>query len=272
MKVVAIAPDFDRPPASREDPISWQLQDHDSTGILNLGSFQLSAGEFARRIDSFFTQVHDRKISRLIIDLRNNGGGNNVNVSELYSYFADKPFYHLRKTEVSRQQLSHRNHIINITEYDNLRARLASDSSYEIVQYPGRRLREPISANRFDGKLIVLVNGATISAASEFVALVHGNKQGTIIGEETGGCYYGSTGGSYLTLLLPNSRLRARIPTIRIFIAVPEDFKQQPHGRGALPHYPVSYSIADVLTRRDRVMEMAQDILQPDRQVTKSKK
>ena len=263
VKVAAIAPDFNRPPASTENPISWLLRDHDSTAILSLRSFQLNAGEFARRIDSFFTQVHNRKINRMIIDLRNNGGGNNVNVSELYAYFADSPFYHLRKTEVSRQPLSYRNHIINISEYDNLRARLASDSSYEIVQYPGRRLREPISANHFDGKLIVLVNGATISAASEFAALVHGNKRGTIIGEETGGCYYGSTGGSYLTLVLPNSRLQARIPTIRIFTAVPEDFKQQPHGRGVLPDYPVSYSIADLLTGRDRAMEMALDKLQP---------
>ncbi len=260
VKVAAIAPDFNRPPASTENPISWLLRD-DSTGILTLRSFQLNAGEFARRVDSFFTQVHKRKINRLIIDLRNNGGGNNVNVSELYSYFADSPFYHLRKTEVSRQPLSYRNHIINISEYDNLRARLASDSSYEIVEYPGRRLREPISANRFDGKLIVLVNGATLSAASEFAALVHGNKRGTIIGEETGGCYYGSTGGSYLTLVLPNSRLRARIPTIRIFTAVPEDFKQQPRGRGVLPDFPVSYSIGDLLTGRDRVMEMALKIL-----------
>ena len=140
---------------------------------------------------------------------------------------------------------------------------MASDSSYEIVQYPGRRLHEPIATNHFNGKLIVLVNGATISAASEFVALVHGSKQGTVIGEETGGCYYGSTGGSYLTLVLPNSRLRARIPTIRIFTAVPEDFTQQPHGRGVLPDYPVSYSIGDLLTGRDRVMERALDILRP---------
>ena len=261
MKVAAIAPDFSRPPpVTTGDPISWQLED--STAILNLRSFQLNSGEFTRRIDPFFTQLHDRKIDRLIIDMRNNGGGNNVNAPVLYSYFADKPFYHLRKTEVSRQPLSYRDHIINIADFDSLQVRRARDSSYEISQYPGRRLREPVSANRFNGKLILLVNGATISAASEFVALVHGNKRGTIIGEETGGCYYGSTGGNYLTLVLPNSRLIARIPTVRIFTAVPENIKQQPHGRGVLPDYPASYSIVDLLTGRDRVMEIALDILQ----------
>ena len=261
VKTVPIAPDFNRPAAATESPISWQLRDHDSTGILTLRSFQLNAGEFARRIDSVFAQVNNRKINRLIIDLRNNGGGNNENVSELYSYFANSPFYHLRKTEVSIQPLSYRNHIINISEYDNLRSRLARDSSFEIFQYPGRRLREPIGANHFNGKLIVLVNGATVSAASEFAALAKGNKRGIVVGEETGGCYYGSTGGSYLNLVLPNSPLRARIPTIRIFTAVPEDLKQQPQGRGVLPDYPVSYSIEDLLTGRDRVMEMALDIL-----------
>ena len=260
VKVRAIAPDFNRPPVTTEDPISWQLKD--SIAILNLRSFQLNSGEFTRRVDPFFTQLHDRRIKRLIIDMRNNGGGNNVNASVLYSYFAEKPFYHLRKTEVSRQPLSHRDHITNIADYDSLQARRARDNSYELSQYPGLRLREPVSANHFDGKLIILINGATVSAASEFVALVHGNKRGTIIGEETGGCYYGSTGGNYLNLVLPNSGLRARIPTVRIFTAVQEDLKQQPQGRGVLPQYPVSYSILDLLAGRDRIMEMALDILQ----------
>ena len=52
VKVAAIAPDFNQPPAATENSISWQLQD--STGILNLRSFQLNAGEFSRRMDSFF--------------------------------------------------------------------------------------------------------------------------------------------------------------------------------------------------------------------------
>jgi hypothetical protein len=260
VKVAAIEPGFNRRPIANDNSMRWQLND-DSTGILYLPSFQISTSEFASKIDSFFTEVHNRIINRLIIDLRNNGGGNNVNVSELYSYFADKPFYHLRKTEVSTKPLSYRNHITNISEYDNLRARLERDSSYEIVHYPGRRLRDPVSVNRFNGKLILLVNGATISAASEFVALVRGNKQGMVIGEETGGCYYGSTGGSYLSLELPNSRLRARIPTIRIFTAVPEDFNQQPKGRGVIPDYPASNSITDILAGWDCILEKAWKIL-----------
>ncbi len=257
VEVAAIAPDFNRPPARRENQISWLIRNEDSTGVLSLRSLELNSRDFTRRIDSFFSQIHDRNINRLIIDLRDNGGGNNVNVPVLYSYLAERPFYHLRKTEISRQPLTYRNHISNVSDYDNLRTRRAEDPNYEFSQYPGLRMREAVSANHFDGKLILLVNGATISAASEFVALVKGNKRGIIIGEETGGCYYGSTGGSYLSLVLPNSQLRARIPAVRIFITVPEDFKQQPPGRGVLPDYLISYSITDILNGRDRSMEMA---------------
>lgn len=78
----------------------------------------------------------------------------------------------------------------------------------------------------------ILTSGYTSSAASEFVAIAKYNKRAIIVGEETGGCYYGATGGNYINLILPGSKLEVRIPTIRIFTAVTDDFIRQPKGRG----------------------------------------
>jgi hypothetical protein len=57
--------------------------------------------------------------------------------------------------------------------------------------------------------------------------------------------------------MLPASKLEIRIPTIRIFTAVKEDFAHQPEGRGTLPDYVVSPGIDDVLQNKDVQLEMA---------------
>lgn len=75
------------------------------------------------------------------------------------------------------------------------------------------------------------------------------------MGEETGGCYYGATGGNYIDLILPGSKLEVKIPTIRIFTAVNEDYITQPKGRGTIPHFEVIPNIQDVLYGKDVQLE-----------------
>lgn len=233
----------------------------DNTAIITIRTFVISRSAFNSEIASVFEKIRNNNSTQLIVDVRNNGGGNNVNVTELFSYLSDKPFYHLRKTEVTGKTLTHSRHITNYEEIANARSTLSADGTYEVDdQYPGRTLREPAS-NAFNGKLIVLANGGTNSAASEFVALVHGNKRGLIVGEETGGCYYGATGGRYLSLVLPNSTLRATIPMVRIYTAVPEDFKNQPKGRGTFPDHEVLLTREDLRSTADKMLEFALGLL-----------
>jgi C-terminal processing protease CtpA/Prc len=124
-------------------------------------------------------------------------------------------------------------------------------------RYAGTSYKNPVKGPLFTGELILLTSGNTVSAASEFAAIAHYNKRAIIIGEETGGCYYGATGGNYINLTLPNSKLAVRIPTIRIFTAVIEDFVHQPKGRGTIPDYEVAPEIKDVLQGRDVQLDVA---------------
>jgi C-terminal processing protease CtpA/Prc len=109
----------------------------------------------------------------------------------------------------------------------------------------------PATRDRFKGNIVLLTSGKTASAASEFAAITHYYRRAKIVGEETGGCYYGANGGNYLNLKLPNSGIEVRIPTIRIFTAVDEDYNVQPKGRGTLPDYKISPTVHDIISKRD---------------------
>jgi C-terminal processing protease CtpA/Prc len=125
-----------------------------------------------------------------------------------------------------------------------------TDSNGRIVvnkTYKGTQYTQPVTSLGFAGEVVILTSGNTSSAASEFVAIAKHHKRVVIVGEETGGGYYGGTGGKYINLTLPNSKIGVRIPAIRIFNAVSEDFEKQPKGRGTIPDYIVTPGIRDVI-------------------------
>ena len=64
--------------------------------------------------------------------------------------------------------------------------------------------------NHFDGKVIVLTDGATFSMGSLVAAKLKYNRDATIIGIETGGTEEGSNAVLTGQLSLPNSGIRTR--------------------------------------------------------------
>lgn len=240
----------------------FSLDYRDSIALLSINSFVINTRSFTDSITAIFQTIKEKNVRGLIIDLRQNGGGNNENVSTLYSFIAPSPFRHLRQAEMLGKPLTHAVHISNARSIDNYSRNHEQDGRFIVNEsYVGTRMTNPQERFAFSGDVVVLASGNTVSAASEFVAIFHYLQRGKIVGEETGGCYYGSTGGNYLNLRLPNSELEVRIPTIRIFTAVDEDYIRQPKGRGTFPDYPIIPGIEDILGGKDVQMEKALEIL-----------
>ena len=165
----------------------------------------------------------------LIIDVRGNGGGNNQNITELFSYVAERPFRHLKKTERLAKTITYEQHIKNRAALAQLQGTRTATGTYSMnYLYAGASVRKPVNEHGFRGKLMVLANGGTVSAASEFAALAHGYKRALVVGEETGGCYYGASGGRYLTLVLPTASYRFGF---RSFVFLPTYPKSTPGNR-----------------------------------------
>ncbi len=233
------------------------------TAVLTINTFEINNHPFTDSIQAIFKTIRQARSKHLIIDVRRNGGGNNSNVTRLFSYLAQTPFTHLQRAEMITQRFTYLNYVANLSDFRSLRGTPTADGTY-LMSYlylgssPMNPVDEPL---RFNGKLIVLASGATVSAASEFVALVHATKRGVVVGEETGGGYYGATGGRYLKLILPHSQLQAVIPTIRILLTVPDHAPKQPPGRGVIPDYEIRPTISDVLAHNDVQLEAAKRLI-----------
>ena len=65
---------------------------------------------FSSFLDSAFTDIKNKKVEKLIIDVRSNQGGNDNNGEILYSYLTDKPFPYYASQETTTEKFSEKDH------------------------------------------------------------------------------------------------------------------------------------------------------------------
>lgn len=173
--------------------------------------------DFQRFLATAFKEINGHKTKTLILDIRNNSGGDDAYGALLYSYLADRPF-HFFPLESSGEEIL------------------------------------PQKEWNFTGKIIFINNGLTFSTASNFAAIAQSNDRGVFIGEETGGAYYGGAAGETFTAVLPNSDIRITIPKDRYDNPVkPVDEE----GRGVIPDYMVKLKLNDVIAKEDVQLKYA---------------
>ncbi|MCW5909771.1 MAG: hypothetical protein KIT62_01795 [Cyclobacteriaceae bacterium] len=202
-----------------------------STAILTIKTFDMNRLNqediyFKNFLDSVFMEINAKKIKKLIIDVRNNGGGEDSNGSLLYSFLTNKPFaYYSSLGTVS--------------------------SKFPEDAHPNLKIQQP-QKNNFMGKCYFLINGKSFSTTSEFCAIAKSNARGKFIGEETGGGYYGNTGGELEKVTLPITKITVVIPRRKYVLAVRQ---QKFKDRGVIPDYEVIPSINDILSNKDVQLE-----------------
>lgn len=175
------------------------------------------------------------KADGLVIDVRENGGGNSGEGYRLLSLLTDKPFRTSRWR--TREYLpAHR-------AWSRPEAVHAEDAGE--VPPDGKRL--------YTGPVLVLTSARTYSAAEDFVVAFDAMKRGRIVGEATGG----ST-GQPLLFDLPGGG-KARICTKRDSYPDGREFV----GVGVQPQVAVHPTIADLRAGRDTVLQAALALLGP---------
>lgn len=226
-------------PAKPKPQLQLKFDEDTYSAILTLKSFDPVAikrgkQKFHKFLRESFWLIAQENPEQIVIDLRNNEGGNSFYPEALISFLSKEPFRLYRKMEI----------------------RYAFNSNYPLVKIKGKRAYKKMdkhgmpSANgnkqmpqftgrfapgfpmAYTGNIYVLVNGGTYSAASELACYLKDRMGATVVGTETGGSCDPVTAGMYGKATLPNTGIVVNIP----LITFEKDLKAAPQpGRGLSP-------------------------------------
>ncbi|KAA0989855.1 S41 family peptidase [Dyadobacter aurulentus] len=230
----------------------------DSIAILRIAHFYASSSKaFDAFLKKSFSEINQRKTSRLIIDLRGNEGGTDMLGKELYTYIAKGEFQYYDHIEVkirSKKDVTYRD-LAYFPKFSGLAGLFIKKKDGKLVWNKHQNLGTHQPARKaYQGEVYFLSDGLSYSVTSEFLAVAKSQSRGVFVGSESGGAYSGNNSGAFLIFKLPASRFDIGLPVATYYSAVQPP--KQP-ARGIIPDFPVKPSAADLLAGRDAVLEFA---------------
>lgn len=198
---------------------SLTINENTSTAIIDFRSF-IDFDKFSLFIDSTFSVIKDKNIQNLIIDIRNNGGGNSMLGDELFQYISPVPFQQFGRS---------------LVKISPTLKRIEDDITYPLGFHSSEGDLIPLRENdkRFTGNCYLLTSNYTFSSAGSFTWAFHYFRMGKIIGEETGGlivCF-----GDVITSSLPHTGIRLGVSYKKFYGYGADDS----HTHGVKPDYEV---------------------------------
>jgi len=201
-----------------------------STAFIRLTTF--SGGRLKSFFRRSFKTLAKLSIQHLVMDLRENGGGNVSNSIRLTQYLADKPFRVGDTVAAISRKFEYGRYIKPTLIYwlaMNFGARKEADGRIHYRRYE-RHAYAPKEPHHFNGKVYLIQGGYTFSAATMFISQLQGQPNVKVLGEETGGGYYGNSAMHIPKITLPNSGIIVSLPIYRLVMD-----KDRPKGRGIMP-------------------------------------
>jgi hypothetical protein len=168
-------------------------------GYLYVNHFDVDNDWFEEFVDESFEQVNSQNVHTLIIDIRDNAGGNTDSASYLASYVAREPF---RMVSQVKERLNVENR--GLFNYKG-------NVGDILVEQWDDYIKPQNSKNRFEGNVFILISPISYSSAIVFATTLKDNNMATLVGQPTGG-FANQTGQGNL-FNLPNSELRAYVAT-----------------------------------------------------------
>ncbi|WP_439504756.1 S41 family peptidase [Sediminibacterium sp.] len=190
-----------------------------------------------------FKTLKKENIQHLILDLRENGGGRISNSIALTKYLKQTPFKIADSVIAISRKFKHGKYIQSSWMYwlaMNLGASKAADGSIHYKRFEEHNY-QPRNRFAFKGNAYLVQGGYTFSAATMVIGALKGQENILVIGEESGGGQYGNSAMHIPQIILPNTKLRVRLPLYRMVIN-----QRLPKGRGIEPDIkipPSSYAI-----------------------------
>ncbi len=170
-----------------EEPfVSYEIDDKNSVAILTLNSCQYNE-EYKNCLKEMFAKVKEKKIQNVVVDLRENGGGN-----------AQVAYEFIRYLDVDRYNQGENDFRLGCFNFHSDYTNMENKKYSELL---------------FDGKVYVLTSEKTFSSAMLFAQYISDNKLGTLIGEAPANMPNGY--GNIASFKLPHSKILMQISTMK---------------------------------------------------------
>jgi Peptidase family S41 len=232
-------------PAFYLSSVNLQLDTVMKTGFMTIATFDRS-NHLKRFFKNSFRVIAEQGIRNLIIDVRSNGGGDAGLSTLLTRYMIDHKFKLADSLYTIKPPSEYKKYIRNSFWQGlliSMVTKKGKDGKYHFGYFE-RHYFSPKKKYHYDGQVFILIGGNSFSATTLFAGDLKGQKNITLVGEETGGGFYGNTAWIIPDVTLPNTGLRFRLPRFRMVVSK-DRIKD---GRGIIPDVwalPTSNAIRD---------------------------
>ncbi len=220
------------------------------------------SGDYSKKFyKKSFAKIKKVNSKYLILDIRDNFGGSLSEINNLYSYLALDKFQFINDIEVtSGNSMFQADYIskfspvlkpLAIITYPlyfigNAFSNKEKDGKHYLKNNNLFSVKKP-KKEAFQGKIYVLINGSSFSAASILPSKLKGDKRAILVGEETGGANDGTVAGRNSTQKLPNSKLE--LPIGLMLIQPNIDFTNTK--KGVIPDHEIIPNLDQILQKKD---------------------
>jgi len=243
-----------------EGAFSFEVNEKEKYGYLKINlfikdGFDEPENTYPDFYKKCFQEISSKNIQNLIIDLRDNGGGKTSNAAYLLQYFIDKPLTPTKEISTLGNDayfLERTGDTLNLDSSFGLSS--TNDNKFKVTRFDVMRdLMEyyPIKKYGYSGKLVVLINGGTTSAAAIAAGLLREYTDATFVGEETWGHAGISNGVRQISIKGKYTETAIYLPLLHAEFTVDEYMQK----RSVVPDYQISNSVQDILKDNDAVLE-----------------
>ncbi|MGM9483946.1 S41 family peptidase [Roseateles sp. NT4] len=245
----------------REPDPGWRLRIESGVAVLTLPTFSFWDRKFdgAAFLDRTFAELAERRIARLVIDLRDNEGGDDALGRALLSHLITQPF----TQPGSRRESAYERVPYVLARYLDTWDFGFFDRTGQVTKTSGRNwamadsppnIVEP-AARPFKGRVIALVGPNNSSAGYLLARDLKASGAATLLGQPTGGNLRGLNGGQLAWITLPASGVAVDIPLVANFAP------GEPPDAGVRPDVVVRPRWADVAAGVDAELAAAMRLL-----------
>ncbi|NJM53326.1 MAG: hypothetical protein HC846_07975 [Blastocatellia bacterium] len=250
------------------------IDEKNKIAYLKIGSFYKGLAEnYEQFLDKTFTEIKQSGIKHLIVDVRQNEGGGDGYWQMAYTYTTGNS---LTETGGLPYVKGDKFSYFKYVERPPLQLMIFANNPYTLIEKTadGRfRLKPQFTAqdtkpyaapaNAYSGKLYILQDGLTFSAGIAYVTSVNyhlrqQNRFVKFIGDEPGDDLKSGvgSGGTTADVVLPNSKIKARIPLVG---GGDVPYSMKPNA--PIPDYKVIPTAKDLAEGKDAELNFTVDLI-----------